>query len=225
METRTRPRFIVFGGTFNPIHLGHMGLVEGLLRRGGVDHLFVVPTRQNPFKLEQEPLPGALRWEMVCRALRGIPRVSVLDLEMRREHPAYSVETLAVLGSIYPGAVFRLAMGWDVYQEFGTWRKAERILELAELVVVRRSGSGGVGATEAGEWLEGLPPPWRDRVSLTEEGHLVSQTGRTVAQFVDLDLPEISASRIREERALKWVPEASRGLLAAHWEALGKAGS
>ena len=225
MEARTPPRFIVFGGTFNPIHLGHMGLVEGLLRRSGVDHLFVVPTRQNPFKLEQEPLPGALRWEMVCRALRGIPRVSVLDLEMRRAPPAHTVETLAALGSIYPEAVFRLALGWDVYQEFGTWRKAETILDLAGLVVVRRSGSGEVGATEAGGWLEGLPPPWRDRVSLTEDGHLVSQTGRTVAQFIDLDLPEISASRIREERALKWVPEASRGLLAAHWEALGKAGS
>lgn len=224
MTATQRPTFVMFGGTFNPVHLGHLGLVEGLLRRGGVERLFVLPTAQNPFKEDAPSLPAELRLQMVRAAVQGLPGVSVLDMELRRGHPSYTIDTVTALASQYPAADLQLAMGWDVFSEFLRWRSAEAILELSGLWVVLREGFEGPASGDSGAWLAGLPERWRGRLGLDDRGSARDGAGRVVVEFINLALPEISATQIRSERSLEWVPEKARALLAAHWRKAGHRG-
>ena len=88
MAAGDTPTFVLFGGTFNPIHEGHVGLVRGLLRRPGIQRVFVVPAARNPFKEAEQPLPPELRLEMVNCALAHLPGAAALDLELRRTGPS-----------------------------------------------------------------------------------------------------------------------------------------
>lgn len=221
MTARDQPAFVLFGGTFNPVHLGHLGLIRGLLQREDVQRVFVVPAARNPFKAVDEPLPATLRLDMLQRALRGISGVSVLDLELRRGQPSYSVETVAALASKYPGVRLMLAMGWDVYETFGEWHNAGGILERAGLMVVTRNGAPLPAHGDRAAWLCGLPPGWRKRVRMGRDGTGRSDEGRELLKFINLRLPNISSTQIRNKHNSRQVPEAARDLLDAYWAAGG----
>ncbi len=213
----SRPLFVLFGGTFNPIHMGHMGLIRGLLARDDVGHLFAVPAARNPFKGSGRLMPGELRLAMVRAALQGMAGVSVLELELRREQPSYSIDTLKELTIRHPEADFRVAMGWDVYLQFHAWRGAEDILRLGGLWVVLRAGTDPAGADSTAGKLAGLPPFWRDEAGLDGAHGIRGKGGRSLVEFINLELPPISATDIRKRRDLDHVPEGARELLAAHW--------
>jgi nicotinate-nucleotide adenylyltransferase len=217
MEPKQRPVFAVFGGTFNPVHEGHVGIVEGLLATGEVDRVFVVPAARNPFKGGEELLPGPLRLAMVERAMGHLHRVSVLDLEMRRDRPSYTVETVAALASTYPAATFKLAIGWDVFLQFPDWRNAEAILEQAGLLVILRKGQPPPAKSEGKAWLKGLPQAWQSRVRAQGKGRWRDDQGRVVLEFLNLRLPGYSSSGIRAGRNLRHVPAAARELLSEFW--------
>ncbi len=217
MGDKIAPQFVIFGGTFNPIHEGHLGLIRGLLDRGDVDHLFVVPASRNPFRQETRPLPADLRWEMLRLAVSPLAKVSVLDMELRRPQPSYTIDTVTALVSAYPWAKFKLAVGWDVYREFSGWHNPGAILERAGLLVILRRGEPVPAKHDHAGWLRGLPPEWRESVTLTENGEAVDRTGRKIVVFADLGLPDISGSRILAEHAAAHVPEAPRALLEAYW--------
>ncbi len=222
-DSAARPVFAVFGGTFNPVHEGHVGLARGLLARGGVDRVLVVPAARNPFKEGDDLLPAGLRLAMVERAMAGIAGVCVLDLEVRRGEASYTVETVAALASAYPRAELRLAMGWDVYEQFGEWRCAGAILEQAGLLVILRKGVSQQSPPGGRGRLAGLPEPWRGRLRSRGNGRWGDGTGRTVLEFLNLALPDVSSSQIRQARALEHVPAAARPLLAEYWQAGGAA--
>ena len=226
MVDKARPKFMLFGGTFDPIHEGHVGLVRGLLARPDIQRVFVVPAGRNPFKGAAAPLPAGLRLEMATRALAHIPGATVLDLELRRNGPSYSIDTVATLTSQYPGADLTLAMGWDVYQSFFDWRNAADLLELAGLLVVLRQGNATPGSKVSAQWLHGLPPEWRTKLRMVRNGPARNgaardKQGRTVVEFINLKLPRTSSSQIRRTRSLARVPAAARELLASHWALSG----
>lgn len=129
----------LLGGTFDPIHLGHLRAAENAREAFGLARVIFVPAARPPHR--PEPLTPALdRYAMTCLAVAGHPGFEVSDLEMRREGPSYTVDTLAALAEAAPGEELVLIVGGDTFPEVRTWRQAERIFELAVLGVVERPG-------------------------------------------------------------------------------------
>jgi nicotinate (nicotinamide) nucleotide adenylyltransferase len=212
----TRPHFAVFGGSFNPVHQGHLELIQGVLRRGDVDHVLAVPANRSPFKGEQRLLPAELRCAMLRAALRGMARVSVLDLEIRRPPPSYTVDTLEALATLVPRARLSLVLGADTFLGFAQWLRADRILARAGLIVFgREDGQGALPANPA-QWTTALPEPWRDAARLAPDGTLRDEQGRLLVQRMTMPIPPISSTRIREAGLLEDVPPGAREVLRAY---------
>lgn len=218
MTQAARPTVVLFGGTFNPLHEGHLGIIQGLLRRPGVSRLLVIPTGRNPFKGAEPLLPVALRAGMVRAAVGHLPRVSVLELELQAPGPSYTIDTVTALARDFPEAGLCLALGWDVFREFPRWRDAPGILALASLWVILRAGTPAPDPARPGDFLAGLPSPLREEVTLDPAGRGLDRRGRVVVEFLELGLPDISSTEIRETHSLERVPPGARELLAAYWE-------
>jgi nicotinate-nucleotide adenylyltransferase len=131
----------VFGGSFDPFHLGHRAICEAAL--DVVQRVLVVVAARPPHKAGARELsPFHHRVAMARIGVEGLPRLEVLELENRRAGPSYTIDTLEVLARIYPpGTRFRLVLGADSLHEFPMWRSWEAILERADLIVAARPGS------------------------------------------------------------------------------------
>ncbi len=132
-------RLGVFGGTFDPIHLGHLILAEGCREACGLDRVWFVVAGAPPHK------PGgrtavADRLEMARIAVAGHAAFEVSEIEARRPGPHYSVETLEAIATERPGDDLYFLIGADSLVDLPFWRKPRRIAELASLVVVNRPG-------------------------------------------------------------------------------------
>jgi len=135
-------RIGVFGGTFDPPHLGHLVLAEWAWARLRRDRVLLVPAGAPPHKLGRRLSEPAHRLAMTRLAVRGNPALAVADLEARRAGPSFTVDTLGTLRARYPGARLFLLMGADSLADFPTWREPERIARLATLVVAARPRPG-----------------------------------------------------------------------------------
>jgi nicotinate-nucleotide adenylyltransferase len=218
METRREegPHVAVFGGSFNPVHQGHLELIDAMSRRGDVDHLCVVPVNRSPFKGEQPLLPAALRHAMLRAALRGRPRVSVLDLEIRRPPPSFTVDTLEELVSLLPRARLSLVLGADAFMGFASWFHSERILARAGLILFGRQDRNGALSANPAQWIPALPEPWRLAARPAADGSLRDGSGRTLVARMTIPISPISSTQIREAGRLAEVPPGARELLEAH---------
>lgn len=139
----------LFGGSFDPVHAGHVAIVDLLLARGLADMVHVVPARQSPLKDPACAAAARHRLAMLQLALAGRGGVLVDNRELFRPGPSYTVDTLAELNAGHPDACWRLVVGGDHARAFGHWRDPERLLSLAEVVVVSR-GPLDVGSPLAG---------------------------------------------------------------------------
>lgn len=141
-------RIGVFGGTFDPPHLGHLIVAQDAWLALGLERVVFVPAASPPHKAHRVITPAALRLELLRAAVAGDPRFEVSDLELRRAGPSYTVDTLRELRGAYPGASLYFLMGVDQFRELHTWREPEEVARLARLVVIGRGGeSGGLPAT------------------------------------------------------------------------------
>ena len=129
----------IVGGTFDPIHLGHTALAEWAAECTGLDKVLLVPAGQPPHR-GNAMAPAADRLEMCRLAAAGHPRLEISDLELRREGPSYSVDTIRELGRERPDAELFLVLGWDAARELRSWREPDTVLRLARLVIVSRPG-------------------------------------------------------------------------------------
>ncbi len=134
----------VFGGTFNPPHLGHLIIAEFVRDDLGLERIFFVPTAVPPHKKDLDIVEAHHRLAMVEHALQGNRRMVVSDLEIQRGGLSFTVDTLAEFHRLRPDDQLYLLIGMDNYVEFHTWKSPETILRLATLVVMRRPGAGGV---------------------------------------------------------------------------------
>jgi nicotinate-nucleotide adenylyltransferase len=130
----------VFGGTFDPPHLGHLIAAQEVHLQLGLDELLLVPAAVPPHKRDRTLSPAPVRMEMLTAAVAGDTRFVVSDVEIRREGPSYTVDTLRELRSHRPDARLYLAMGADQVAELESWREPDAIAELAELVAFAREG-------------------------------------------------------------------------------------
>jgi nicotinate-nucleotide adenylyltransferase len=134
-------RLGIFGGSFDPVHYGHLLLAECAREQLLLDELWLIPAAVPPHKQERERASGKARLEMLELALSGHERLKSSAMEIERGGVSYTVETLAAVRGAQPGAELFLLMGADSLRELPTWREPDRICELALPAVVRRGGS------------------------------------------------------------------------------------
>jgi nicotinate-nucleotide adenylyltransferase len=129
----------LLGGTFDPIHLGHLEAAEAARDCARLDEVLLVPAGRPPHKRATRASAGD-RLEMSRLAAAGRPWLGVWDWEARRPGRSYTVDTLRAFRELRPADEAFLILGWDAARELGTWRKPEEVLRLAGLVVVGRPG-------------------------------------------------------------------------------------
>lgn len=135
-------RIGVFGGTFDPPHIGHLILAADACDALGLDRLIFVPAAAQPFKVDAPAVAsGADRLEMVRLAVGDDPRYAVDDTEIRRGGLSYTVDTLEEIARGNAGAAIFLLIGRDTLGGFRGWKNPERIRKLATLAVMERAGS------------------------------------------------------------------------------------
>ncbi len=140
MADLPRTRLGILGGTFNPIHVGHLLIAQDALEQAGLDRVLFIPCATPPHKVAAKLAPARHRLAMVRRAIRGDRRFAVDDLEIRRGGRSYSVDTLAELRGRHPRAEFHFIIGGDSLPELNHWRDIDRLATLCRFVVVGRPG-------------------------------------------------------------------------------------
>lgn len=142
----------VFGGTFDPPHVGHLVVAQDVLEHLELDRLVVVPAARPPHR--EAVLDPDTRLELVRHAFEGDDRIHVSDVELRREGPSWTVDTLEwARRELRPDALF-LIVGADQLRSFAGWREPERILRLARLAVMTRPGEELLGSDVPHEIIE-----------------------------------------------------------------------
>ncbi len=136
-------RLGLFGGTFDPIHVGHLVLAEQCREACGLDRVWFVVAGEPPHKRGVERTAARHRLEMVRLGIAGNSGFEVSDVEVEREGPSYSVETLAQIQAERSGDELFFLIGGDSLVDLPTWREPERIARLASIVVVNRPGARG----------------------------------------------------------------------------------
>jgi nicotinate-nucleotide adenylyltransferase len=148
-------RIGILGGTFNPPHLGHLICGQEALIQLELDRIVMIPAGVPPHKeVDEDPGPGH-RLELCRRAVSGDERFEVSALEMQRDGPSYTVDTLAELLQIAPDSELYLIVGGDVAAGLGSWREPERVLALATLAIARRRGTSRKAIDDTLSELEG----------------------------------------------------------------------
>lgn len=180
----------IFGGSFDPVHDGHIHLATLAKEKLGLDEVRFLPCQISPHKTDTPPTSGEIRAKWLEIALSDIPWATVDRIELETEGPSYSYETMRKLHKLYPGNRWFWIMGGDQWKVFTTWRNSEVIAELAEFIVLARDGSE-------------IQPIEGYQLHIVEGEHLASATqirralaaGDNVIPFLDLKV----AAAIRTE--------------------------
>ena len=185
-------RLGIFGGTFNPPHLGHLNSLLELQRKSGLDKILMVPAFQNPLKT---PLQGATpeqRLEMTRRATEswGL-QFEVSDLEIKRAGPSYTIDTLKALHEKYPHDELYLILGMDKFEELPQWKSFEKIIEISHLIVISRPGFDFPSSEKD------LPDFIQKQVADYDFNFIELKTDKTV-QFVRVKDIDISSTALRK---------------------------
>lgn len=130
-------KLAMFGGTFDPIHNGHISLAVHTAEQLSLDEVLLIPTNIPPHK-QMHAAAGAYRLAMCRLAAKGYPRLTVSDRELRRKGPSYTVDTLRELHAEYPDAELFLIMGSDMFFTLEQWRESEEIMRLAAICTAAR---------------------------------------------------------------------------------------
>ncbi|MDE6541182.1 MAG: nicotinate-nucleotide adenylyltransferase [Muribaculaceae bacterium] len=130
----------LLGGSFNPVHAGHMMLAAYLTQWGVVDKVWLTLSPRNPLKDPAALLPDTKRLAMLAIATKGVARVETCDIELSMPQPSYTINTLDLLARRYPAKRFRLIIGSDNWRIFDQWRDAQRILDDYGVLVYPRPG-------------------------------------------------------------------------------------
>jgi nicotinate-nucleotide adenylyltransferase len=175
----SRRRIGIYGGTFDPIHLGHLLLAETCREQLRLDEVRFVPAHVSPFKTEQYPSDDKQRLEMLQLAIAGQEAFVIDRREIERGGVSYTVETLRELNDEFPEAEFFFLMGADSLADFLKWKEPQEICRLAWIAVVERGGHHAI----AWDILKGLLEPKRFQ--------------QTLEMKVEMPLMEISSTDLR----------------------------
>jgi nicotinate-nucleotide adenylyltransferase len=149
----------LFGGSFDPVHLGHLLVAQAAAEEAELDRLFFIPAAQSPFKPGSTPAPAAQRLQLLRLALAGATRAEIDDQEIQRGGVSYSVDTVRRYTARFPGATLCYLIGADQTAQLHLWREASELARLAEFLVVPRPGepAPALPAGFRGRALRGWP--------------------------------------------------------------------
>ena len=192
----------ILGGTFDPVHNGHLEIAGAVKHTLGLDRVIFIPARQSPFKADHAATPAESRLEMLRLAVASNHDYDVSTIEIERPGTSYTVDTISELKKQY-GADSELffIMGWDSLEKFVEWREPERIIEECFIVAVPRPGCSKPDL----EQLQAKVPGIAARAIFTE-GPLVDISSTDIrdmvsrGQPIDHLVPEVVAEYIREHR-------------------------
>ena len=170
----------IYGGTFSPVHCGHLLAAREFVRRTELDKLLIIPAAQPPHKEMQTPVSASDRLEMCRLAFEGMENVEISDIEISRGGKSYTVDTVTELKKKYPDDELFLLVGTDMLLTFDRWYRYTDILSLCNLVYVRRETDSELD----GEIFE--------KISFLEK-----QTGIKI-RHIKIDPVEISSSELRQ---------------------------
>lgn len=144
----------VFGGTFDPIHLGHLLLAQQALEEGQLDQVWFIPAGEPPHKRDKAITPAHHRARMVELAIEDNPAFCLSRIELEREGPSYTIDTLEELTDKYPNYRFFLIIGADMVKDLPHWYKIKKILQYVRVIGLKRPGVS----------TDGLPVEMAERV-------------------------------------------------------------
>ena len=183
-------RLGLFGGSFDPVHFGHLLLAETCREAACLDQIWFVPAAISPHKQGRTVTHGPQRLQMLRLAIGGHPGFDVCDLEIERGGVSFTVDTLQTIHEQHPAAELHFLMGADALADFATWREPTRICQLAIPLIVHRPHS---------------PPPDLDGLAAFVDAERREQIRK--AQ-VEMPLIELSSSdirqRVREGRSIRF---------------------
>ncbi|NLV92064.1 MAG: nicotinate-nucleotide adenylyltransferase [Firmicutes bacterium] len=139
-QQETQQRLGILGGTFDPIHIGHLCLAQAALEELHLSQILFMPAARPPHKQDRAVTSAQARMEMVQRAVADNPAFAVSDLELARSGPSYTVGTLAQLGRLYPDYQLVLIIGLDSLLDMASWHRPEEILQSSHVAVAARPG-------------------------------------------------------------------------------------
>ena len=168
----------VFGGTFNPFHIGHYEILKALQSDESVEKILLMPDRLPPHKTSEFLIDDETRIEMCRLASKDFPKCQLCLIEFEREGKSYTVETVKLLKERYPHKDFAFAIGGDMFVSFKLWRKYEELIKMLSFFVFNRS------ATDLEEFHNVFE-------ELTEEGMKII--------LKDDIIPAVSSTELRQE--------------------------
>jgi nicotinate-nucleotide adenylyltransferase len=149
----------LFGGSFDPVHLGHLLVAQAAIEELGLNKLFFIPAARSPFKLDEKPAPAPVRLQLLRLALAGRTDCEIDEQEIRRGGISYTIETLRGYAKKFPGAKLFYLVGADNAGKLNEWREAGELAKLAEFVVIPRPGEAPADFPKPfhGRTLKGFP--------------------------------------------------------------------
>jgi len=177
----------IYGGTFDPVHHGHLVLARDAVEKLNLDEIVFIPNALSPHRLRENRAPDALRYEMVLVAIAGEPRFKADDIELRRGGVSYTIDTILSLKEKYPpGAELFYLIGQDNIEELHTWHRVEELKRLVSFVVFPRGNR--------------------------DAAHLLMKLDRRI----DISATEIRARVAKNESIRYLVPEAVSQIITRH---------
>jgi nicotinate-nucleotide adenylyltransferase len=181
-------RLALYGGTFDPIHHGHLLLAREALEQLQLDRVIFIPARLSPHKLATTPTPAAVRREMLAAAIADEPGFALDDSELGSEGPSFTIDTVERVRAEYPEGPLYYLVGADNVRELHTWRRYEDLCRLVEFVVLGRG----------------------------EINHPAGARFQRLERRVDISATDIRQRVARGQSIRYLVPEPVRSLIAGH---------
>ena len=204
-------RLGILGGTFNPIHFGHLAAAEEVRDRLKLEKIIFIPSFLPPHKIDEDIPAAVQRQEMVRLAIRGNAHFIVSDMEIRRGGRSYTIDTIEAMRQAHPGSELYFLTGLDSFLEIGTWQEWDRLLTLSSFVVLSRERYRFRDIAQLGF----LDVPERELSALDdrEKDQVVITTGSIRVYLERIPFYDISSTdirtRVREGRSIKYhLPEA-----------------
>ncbi|MGE5558171.1 MAG: nicotinate-nucleotide adenylyltransferase [Bacillota bacterium] len=175
-----RARYGLMGGTFDPIHIGHLLAAETVREEFALERVIFIPSAHPPHKRIEQVTPAAIRYKMVKLAVRNHRSFAISDCELKRKGPSFTVDTLSFFHGEFPEAEFYFITGADALFELVSWKDMEKLFSLCSFVGVTRHGYN-------------LDNALHEHPSLQQYRHKM--------HFLEIPKVEISSTYIRQRRA------------------------
>lgn len=188
----------LFGGSFNPIHMGHISFAQEAIKLPSVSDIYFIPAFVSPFKEGEEAAAPEARLEMVTFAVESFEHFRVLDIEIRRGGKSFTIDTVKEIMEFFPEEEISLMIGEDAFKDIEKWYEADELLKMVDLIIMVRPGGIGEannvpfgGLAQLVESMSGFCYDENSKV-------ITSSYGRDVVLITE-NLSDVSSTSVREK--------------------------